>query len=316
MPARMRAVVKRGGSVTVSRVPVPVPAAREVLVAIETAGVCRTDIYAARGLLPCADPLILGHEFAGVVAARGPDVRRFSPGDRVAVMPVIPCGTCGRCAADEPECCAYHDFLGVERHGAFAEYVAVPADVVHLLPDHLSFREGAYAEPVCAAMAVLKTAIRPDQRGLVYGGNRIAELTKRVLRSAGFDTVDTHADRSAAPLERDAYDYIVETRPSGPAFAEMIRAVRPGGRIVLKSRPPAPVPIDMRAVLRKEVVFESASYASFSEALGFLAKHDVSDLLGETYALEDFAAAFGADGVGEERKTFLSCHPRGGEGRA
>lgn len=62
---RMRAVVKSGTSVTVSHVPLPVPAPQEVLIGIEVAGVCRTDIYAARGLLACADPLILGHEFAG-----------------------------------------------------------------------------------------------------------------------------------------------------------------------------------------------------------------------------------------------------------
>ncbi|WP_208472143.1 zinc-dependent alcohol dehydrogenase [Actinoplanes flavus] len=310
MPTRMRAVVKRGTSVTVSQVPVPLPAHGEVLIGVEIAGVCRTDIYAARGLLPCADPLILGHEFAGVVVALGPEVHRFSPGDRVAVMPVIPCGLCRRCAVDEPECCPHHDFLGIGRHGAFAEYVAVPADVVHHLPDHLSFREGAYAEPVCAAMAVRKTAVHPQERGLLYGDNRIAELTKRILHSAGFDIVDTYAEDSATPLETDAYDYVIETRPTGPAFDEMIRAVRPGGRIILKSRPAAAVPIDLRAVLRKELVLESASYAPFTEALAFLAKHDVTDLLGDTYALEDFTDAFTADGAGEERKTFLSCRAR------
>ncbi|MFM9607129.1 zinc-dependent alcohol dehydrogenase [Streptomyces niveiscabiei] len=308
MPMReMRAVIKQGRAVAVGRAPVPVPGPGELLIGVETAGVCRTDVYAARGMLACADPLVLGHEFAGHVVARGQDVRRFAPGDRVAAMPVIPCGRCRRCAAGAPECCPHHEFLGIARHGAFAEYIAVPEQVVHPLPDRLSFREGAYAEPVCAALAVLKAAIRPDQRGLVYGDNRIAELTVRVLRAAGFNAVDTRATDSATPLERDAYDYAVETLPTKEAFDELIRAVRPGGRIVLKSRPPAPVALDLTAALRKELVFEATAYATFAQSLAFLAEHEVSDLFGRTYPLERFADAFDADGTGEQRKIFLSA---------
>ncbi|QRX89643.1 MULTISPECIES: zinc-dependent alcohol dehydrogenase [Streptomyces] len=300
---QMRAVVKDGNSVRVRRVPIPDPAPGEVLIRVEVAGVCRTDIYVAQGRIPCADPLILGHEFSGTVTRTGPGVSRFASGDRVAVMPVLPCTTCARCAQGTPECCAHHRFLGVARHGAFAEFVAVPAEVVHPLPDGLSFREGAYAEPVCASLAVLKTGIRTDDLGMVYGANRIADLTARVLDSAGFRHV---AATRTAPLAVDAYDFIIETQPVPSAFEEMIRAVRPGGRIVLKSRPAAPVGIDLTAALRKEVIFESAAYGTFQASLEFLVRHDISDLLGDTHALEDFERVFAADGVGERLKTFLA----------
>jgi D-arabinose 1-dehydrogenase-like Zn-dependent alcohol dehydrogenase len=310
MPPTMRALVKRGRSVRVRQVPTPEPGPGEVLIAVEVAGVCRTDVYAARGLIPAADPLVLGHEFSGVVVSRASGVDRFSPGDRVAVMPVIPCRACGRCAHDVTECCPHHRFLGVDLHGAFAEFVAVPAGVVHHLPESLSFREGAYAEPVCASLAVLKAGIRPDQRGLVHGDNRIAELTTRVLRSAGFHALDTGRGEVRAPFPTDgAYDFIVETQPSAESFREMIRAVRPGGRIVLKSRPPEPVPIDLTAALRKEVVFESVAYGTFTDSLAFLTGHDVGDLLGDTYGLEDFAEVLAQDGLGERRKLFLRPHP-------
>jgi D-arabinose 1-dehydrogenase-like Zn-dependent alcohol dehydrogenase len=305
----MRAVVKQGRSVQICRVPVPEPRPGEVLIRVEVAGVCRTDVYVAQGKLSSADPVILGHEFAGVVAAGGPDDHGFAPGDRVVVMPAIPCGTCLRCAGGMPECCPHHQFLGVGRHGAFAEYVAVPAQVVHHLPKALSFTEGAYAEPVCASLAVLKANIRPGQRGLIYGDNRIAELTKRVLSAAGFSAVERHRMDPSAPLETDAYDFVIETHPVAGAFDEIIRVLRPGGRIILKSRPPAPVAIDLAAAVRKEVVFESVSYATFAESLEFLTRHDLADLFGEARPLEDFADVFAADDVGEHLKSFLSPGP-------
>lgn len=305
----MRAVVKQGRSVRVCRVPVPEPGPGEVLIRVEVAGVCRTDVFVARGKLACADPVILGHEFAGVVAAGGPGDHGFAPGDQVVVMPAIPCGACLRCAGGMPECCPHHQFLGVGRHGAFAEYIAVPAQVVHHLPQALSFREGAYAEPVCASLAVLKASIQPGERGLIYGDNRIAELTKRVLSTAGFPAVEKHRMDSSVLLETDAYDFVIETQPIARAFDEMIRVLRPGGRLILKSRPPAPVAIDLAAALRKEVVFEAVSYVPFSESLEFLTRHDLADLLGEPRPLDDFADVFAIDDVGENLKSFLSPCP-------
>jgi D-arabinose 1-dehydrogenase-like Zn-dependent alcohol dehydrogenase len=310
----MWAVVKQGPSVRMCRVPVPEPRPGEVLIRVEVAGVCRTDVYVARGKLSCADPVILGHELAGVVAADGRGDHGFAAGDRVVVMPAIPCGVCLRCTSGMPECCPHHEFLGVGRHGAFAEYMAVPAQVVHHLPDALSFREGAYTEPVCASLAVLKAAIRPTDRGLIYGDNRIAELTKRVLSTAGFSDVETHPMDPLVPLEMDAYDFVIETQPVAPAFDEIIRVLRPGGRIILKSRPPGPVAIDLAAAVRKEVVFESVSYGTFAESLDFLTRHDVADLFGEIRPLEDFGDVFAGDDVGENLKSFLSPDPVDADG--
>jgi threonine dehydrogenase-like Zn-dependent dehydrogenase len=307
--AEMWAVVKQGRSVQRRRVPLPEPRSGEILIRVAVAGVCRTDVFVAQGKLSSADPVILGHEFAGVVAADGRGDHGFAVGDRVVVMPAVPCGACVRCVGGMPECCPHHQFLGVGRHGAFAEYIAVPAQVVHHLPETLSFREGAYAEPVCASLAVLKAGIQPGQRGLVYGDNRIAELTKRVLWTAGFSAVETRRMDPSVPLETDAYDFVVETQPIAPAFDEIIQILRPGGRIVLKSRPPGPVAIDLAAAVRKEVIFEAVSYGTFAESLDFLSRHDVADLFGEVRPLEDFADVFAADDVGENLKSFLSPDP-------
>ncbi|BBZ42031.1 zinc-dependent alcohol dehydrogenase [Mycobacterium conspicuum] len=306
VPSRMRAVLKQGRSVQLSWVAVPEPGPWDVLVRVEVAGVCRTDIYVAQGKLPCADPVILGHEFAGVVASVGSEVHGFVPGDRVAAMPAIPCDSCPRCASGMAECCARPQFLGLSRHGAFAEHIAVPAQVVYHLPDSLSFREGAYAEPVCASLAVLKAGIQPGERGLVFGDNRIAGLTKRVLSTVGFPDVEMHGMDESMWLETDAYDFAVETLPTREAFDELIRILRPGGRIILKSRPPNPVEIDLTAALRKELRFEAVSYGKFHQSLEFLARNEIGDLLGNTHPLEDFAEVFAAEEIGEHFKTFLS----------
>lgn len=305
----MWAVVKKGPSVQRRRVPIPEPRPGELLIRVAVAGVCRTDVYVAQGRMSSADPVILGHELAGVVAEGGRGDHGFAAGDRVTVMPAIPCGRCLRCTNGMPECCPHHEFLGVGRHGAFAEYMAVPAQVVHHLPDTLSLQEGAYTEPVCASLAVLKAGIRPEDRGLVYGENRIAELTRRVLRLASFPAIEKGRMDPSAPLETDAYDFVIETQPIEPAFDDIIRVVRPGGRIILKSRPPAPVAIDLAAAVRKEVTFEAVSYATFAESLDFLTRHDVADLFGEVHPLEDFATVLAADDVGEDLKRFLAPDP-------
>src|SRR5262245_28923258 len=103
----MTALVRHGSWVGLRQLPRPRPGDGEVLVRVVVAGICRTDLHVAAGLLPAADPVVLGHEFAGVVEAAGSRVEGLRRGDRVAVMPVLPCGACPPCrAGDELVCLA------------------------------------------------------------------------------------------------------------------------------------------------------------------------------------------------------------------
>lgn len=294
MPS-MKALVKEGGSLGLRRLPVPRPREDEVLVRVEAAGVCRTDLFVAQGKLASADPVVLGHEFSGVAVESG---------SRVAVMPAIPCGTCRACDDSRGALCPRPSMLGVDRDGAFAEFVSVPARAVHALPDGVSFAEGAYAEPVAAAMAVLKAGLRTEERGLVYGTNRIARLVVRVLRAHGFREIGIPDGR---PLARDRYDFVVETTPTAEAFAAMIEAVRPGGRILLKSRPHGPVAIDLSAAVKKEVTLQGVAYARFSEAIDLLGRRglDLADLVGPARPLEDFERVLAEAGRDESFKSFF-----------
>jgi L-iditol 2-dehydrogenase len=283
---QMRALVKRGSDVRVRLVPIPEPGRDEVRVSVRLAGLCRTDVQVALGQLPAADPLILGHEFAGVVDALGPGVTEPRPGQRVAVLPVQGCGHCAICRAGDTLNCPRRTMLGVDRDGAFAEFVCVPSVSVHPLPDGIADEVAAYAEPVAAALAVLDGGLRLDQRGLILGRNRFAVLIARLLHAHGFTAIET--DGPAWP--DDSFDFVVETRLDDGIVAEMIRLARPGATLLLKSRLPGCVALPVLPLLAKRLTLRGLNYGCFRTALRLLADGtlDVSDLLGPVEVLEDF----------------------------
>ncbi len=306
--AQMKALRKEGASVLLASVPRPtVEAPDDVIIQVAAAGVCRTDIYVAEGRLPCRDPLILGHELSGLVTQAGSAAGELRPGDLVTVAPLWACRSCGGCA--QGGACERPEMLGVQRHGAFAEFLKAPAAAVYRVPAGLSARAAAYAEPVAAALAVLKAGLHPGERGLIYGTSRIARLVQRVLAAAGLGDVPIYDPAAAATgLPHAAFDYVIETIATTASLAEMLPAVRVGGRIVLKSRPPEPALLPVAVAVLREISFISVAYGSFSDALRWLAEGrlPLADLLGEAYPLTDFAQAFAAAQGAEARKIFLS----------
>jgi threonine dehydrogenase-like Zn-dependent dehydrogenase len=280
----------------------------DVLVRVAFAGLCRTDMHVAEGRLAVALPRTLGHEVAGIVA-QAPARARFARGDRVAIQPAIPCGECVVCRAEgidaDPPRCAKPSFLGVHRDGAFAELVAVPSHAVLPLPPSMSLQRGAYVEPVAAAMAVLRAPIARHERGLVYGDNRIAELTRRILVAHGFERIVV--TKEDAPLDDSSFDFAVETIATTSALRALLAAVRPAGKIVLKSRPFAPVALDVAAAVGKEISFFAVRYGSFSAAIELLATDRivVDDLFERAVPLASYERAFEHARGCESKKVFF-----------
>jgi threonine dehydrogenase-like Zn-dependent dehydrogenase len=257
-----------------------------VLVRVAFAGVCRTDVYAADGRLSVDTPRVLGHELSGVVEEGEP------LGAHVTVVPALPCA---RCAWADPPRCAEPAMLGLERDGAFAEYVVVPRQAVLEVPPSLPLQRAAYVEPVAAALAVLKTPIAKDERGLVMGKSRIAELTRRVLAAHGFANVMAEGD--------GPFDFVVET---GEPLASAIARARPGGRVILKSRPFEPVPLDLARAVAKEITLHGASYGSFRAAIALLERLSVDDLFEPPAPLDDYARVFARARREESKKLFFA----------
>jgi len=305
----MKAIVKKGKTVTLGNIDNPVVERDEdVVVRVRSAGLCRTDVFVADGVIRTRDPLILGHEFSGVVEAVGAGVSRAKAGDRVAVFPVIACGACRECGRGRADLCQQTSMLGLERDGAFAELVKIPERAVYALPDALPFRHGAYAEPVAASLAVLKSGIRPEEKGLVYGENRIAELTLRILQAYDFADVRVMQPTGEAVRDlADEFDFVIETLATTETLSDMLGMTRPGGRIVLKSRRYQPVSISVAACVKKEVTFSAVNYGDFGESVRLLAERriGVDDLFGENYPMEAFERMLAAGRSGESLKLFL-----------
>lgn len=300
----MKALIKDGAEVRLREIePPPLKHAGNLRVRVAAAGLCRTDLYVAEGSLPSAGRLVLGHEFAGTVAELGQDVKGFSLHQRVAVFPWLGCGQCRWCQAGHTTACPQRRMLGVHLDGAFAEEIVVPAGLVYALPDTTSFRAAAYAEPVAASLAILRAGLNPHSRGLVYGRNRIAELTYRLMRLHGFTRVELLRDQR----DECSFDYVVETVTHPEDVERMLHLLRPGGTLVVKSRHPRPLQLDLQQLVPKEIHLAAVNYGDFQESLDLLRnpKFKYEDLLGVGHPLEDWRALFEEARRDESTKSFF-----------
>lgn len=288
----MRALrkLKRGpGEVELVEVPDPQPARGEVRVRVECAGICGTDIHILHGAYGnLQPPVTLGHEFAGVVAGVGPGVRGWRDGERVAVESLAgSCGRCRDCRAGETQCCPERRAFGISADGAFADYVVVRETALHRLPDGVSFRQAALAEPLCVAVhAVLeKGSVQPGDTVLVTGPGTIGQLVAQVARLAGAAVIlaGTAKDRerlelaAAAGTEHTVFsdredlpaaveritagrgaDAAFECAGVGAAVRGCLAAVRKGGQLVQVGLAGRPLEIDYDRICLKEITLRGS----------------------------------------------------------
>ena len=150
----MRAnVYDKPGHCEITQVPVPEIGPHQVLIKVMSCGICKgADVALAQGGFLARFPLLNGHEFAGYVCKVGEHVATFKVGDRVTADNTVLCGDCYYCRKDQPLYCENFYSLGCNGPGGFAEYVAVNADKVFPISDHLSFNEAIFAEPTACAV--------------------------------------------------------------------------------------------------------------------------------------------------------------------
>src|SRR5580692_1433232 len=180
----------------ITDLPKPTPLPDEVLIEVAACGICGSDVHGYDGSsgrrIP---PIVMGHEAAGRIAAVGQNVTAFAKGDRVTFDSTIYCGACKHCLRGHINLCDHRQVLGVScgdyrRAGAFAEYVAVPARIVHRLPDNLPFAEAAMLEATAVALHAVKiTPIDHGETALVVGAGMIGLLILQSLRATGTNRV-------------------------------------------------------------------------------------------------------------------------------
>ncbi len=300
------ALVRRAGRLALERRPPPRPGPGEVVLRAAFAGLCRTDLRVADGEVAVVDGRVLGHEVAGVVAAVGAGVEGLAVGDPAAVDPRLPCGRCPVCMSQGTGLgCQDPSFLGVDRDGAFAGHVAVPAAAIVPVPAGMDLRLAAYVEPVAATLAIVEAGLPRAGVGVVAGRGRIAELALLVLRVHGFERV-TRVDPEALGGAADL-DFAIEAAADGALVPALLARLRPRGTLVVKSRALGRVAIDLGQVVAREARIVGASYGSFAEAARLLAsgRLDPTPLFGPARALSEHAAVFAEARAGEAQKLFF-----------
>ena len=164
----------------------PQPGPGELLVKVEASGVCGTDRHLFHGEFPCKPPVILGHEFSGIIEAVGKGVSRFAEGERVTVDPNIACGQCARCHEGRVNLCQNLAAIGIHRDGGMADYVIVPDKQAFMLPLELNPLFGAFCEPLgCCIHGIDIAAIKTGGSVVVLGGGVIGLLTVQLAKLAG-----------------------------------------------------------------------------------------------------------------------------------
>ena len=151
----------------------------QALIRVKAAGICGSDIPRAFDTGAHKMPLIIGHEFAGIVEKIGSGVQSDLVGKRVGIFPLLPCRKCGPCLMGKYEMCRNYDYLGSRSDGGFAEYVTVPADNLIELPGSISFEAGAMLEPMAVAVHALR-------RGLYEGLSKDSVVVVCGLGTIGF----------------------------------------------------------------------------------------------------------------------------------
>jgi L-iditol 2-dehydrogenase len=202
----------------------------DVLIRVRACGICGSDVHGMDGTtgrrIP---PLVMGHEAAGEVAQTGSRVHDLKLGDPVTFDSTVYCGQCFHCIRGEVNLCDNREVLGVSpgpyrRHGAFAEFVAVPRRIMYRLPDNLSYQQAALIEAVSVAVhAVNLTPIRLGDSAVVVGSGMIGLLTIQAIRHAGASrviAVDTDDDRLKLARRLGATDTV------NPKAEDAVEAIR------------------------------------------------------------------------------------------
>ena len=177
---------------SVERKTTPPPAQGEVQIDVAYCGLCGTDIHIFHGHMDArtGDHRIIGHEMSGVISRLGPGVEGFEPGQSVVVRPLIHCGDCPTCRRGYEHICQNLKFIGIDTDGALQEKWNVPAHTVHIIPEGLSLKHAALAEPLAVACHDVRRArVAKGEDVLIIGGGPIGILIGLVARHLGANVV-------------------------------------------------------------------------------------------------------------------------------
>jgi len=308
----MKALVKTAkgvGLIEVRDVPVPEIGDDEVLIEVKAAGICGTDLHIYHDEFPYWPPVILGHEFSGVIAAAGKNVSAWKPGDRVVGEPhTLACGECWLCRTGNRQLCPDKRSPGWGIDGCFAKYMRFPEPaLLHRIPDSLSFEDAAQVEPTANVVTdvIERGGVRTGDVVAVIGPGPIGITAAQAAKAAGADTViliGTNVDEElrlptarqlavidhVVNVQKDdvpklvleltqgrGADVVVEASGAAPGIAMGLQLVRKLGRVTaigLTARPEITFPYASGMFKSATYVFNlSTSFTSWDTAIRLIA---------------------------------------------
>ena len=255
----------------------PSPKAGEVIVSVRAAGICGSDIPRVYETGAHIHPIVIGHEFSGIVSETGDEVDSKWIGKRVGVFPLIPCGQCPQCKKKQFEMCRNYSYLGSRANGGFSEYVAVPEANLIELPDGVSYEQAAMLEPMSVSVhAIRKMQLNSTDTVAVCGLGTIGLLIVMFLKSMGIKSIyavgnkefqkqkliemgleaDRYCDGSKENLKQwinnktdgHGVDAFFECVGKNETVLNAINSTAPGGKVMLVGNP------------YEDMVFDKATY--------------------------------------------------------
>jgi len=312
----------------VQELPEPHPAAGEVLVRTEAAGICGSEIEGYLGRMSNrVPPLVMGHEYAGAVTETGPGADAAWKGRRVAVNPIVGCGGCVHCLAGDRNLCPDRHLIGIGAPGGFAAFTAVPERCLFAMPGGLDARLGALAEPLANGVHAIRRAGGERARVVVIGAGTIglACLQAALLHGAEIVTaVERHPQRRQHALALGAHeafqdlsevkpgvDLVVDAAGSEATRRGAVDLLGPAGTAIFIGLHEDETALPWHRVIRGNLRVQGTfgySDADFQQALDWLAEGKAAIPLTGVRPLEAGPEAFRtlARGPIDEVKVFLA----------
>ncbi len=308
-------------NLTISYSDIPICQEEEVLVQVKVNGICGSDIHffkeGSLGNFIVTKPYVPGHEASGSIAEIGKKVKDFKVGNSIVIEPGIPCGRCTYCRSGRYNLCPDVIFLSAPPiNGTFCDYIAVPYYTVHLVPENLSFKKAAFAEPTAVAIhAINRAGLVNGLTAVIVGAGPIGLLTLQVFKVAGgakvicIDKLKSRLDLATklgadeviltedVKDVRDIADVIFETAGNSKATQTLFNLLKPGGTAVQVGWPETKnVSLDVACFLDKEIKYVGVNrYANtFYTALAWLADNriKVDDMITNIFKLDEIKEAF------------------------
>ena len=339
MKALVKSKAERG--IWLEDIDVPKPGHNDVLIKIARTAICGTDIHIyqwddwASKTIPV--PLAVGHEFSGEVVECGSEVKGFDIGDRVSAEGHITCGVCRNCRAGRRHLCINTVGVGVDRPGAFAEYLSVPAFNVFKLPDVITDDMAAILDPLGNAT---HTALSFDLVGedvLITGAGPIGIMAVAIARYAGarhivitdvndyrlalakkmgasvaLNVTNGSLDDTMAELGmEEGFDIGMEMSGNPSAFRDMLRTIHHGGRVALLGIPPGETAINWNDVIFKGLILKGIYGREMFETWYKMASMlqsglDISPIITHHFDVADYEQAFQLMESGQSGKVILN----------